>query len=110
MSPAGRERVTKLSEDFAEDVTVIAGRIAYRLMADEASADHVDTAAEQIYQGVTSRREEAQIALGGVVSGLAGGAFIAYTQAATINGTAVVASVVALVGGIVVMLIGLRRR
>lgn len=110
LSDAGKHKVTELSEHFADDVSDLAGRIAYRLKAGEASADHVVAAADQVYEGVRSRIEEAHIAFGGVLTGLAGGGFIAYTQADTINGAAVTLAAAGLVSGIIVMMVGLRRR
>jgi len=87
-----------------------AGRIALRHDADEASRDHVRSAAEHLYRSGGGRRQQVLASLGGTLAGIGGSAMVNFLQTSRPNSTAVGVSAAVLVGGVIAATIGLVRR
>lgn len=109
-SEAGFEAAGQIVDEFSSDLLAEAGRIARRKDADEASARHVQAAADYLYSSATARSQQALVALGGLLAGGGAGAMTDFLVEDKINGVYVGICAAVLVFGIIFMMIGLFRR
>lgn len=98
------------TNQFATDLMAEAGPIARRYGAEEASPDHVRSAAEYLYRSGGSRREQVLASLGGTLAGIGGSAMVGFLQVNPPNSTAVGLSAAVMVAGVIGATVGLVKR
>ena len=109
-SPRGFDAAARETNQFAADLLDEAGRIARRYGAEEASPDHVRSAAEHLYRSGGSRRQQVLASLGGTLAGIGGSAMVGFLQVNPPNSTAVGLSAAVMVAGVIGATVGLVRR
>lgn len=109
-SQKGFEKAKQVVDVFASDLLDEAGRIAKRFDAEEASAEHVRSAAEHLYRSGGNWRSQVLSTAGGVITGLAGSAMFSYLVAESPNTSAIAISAVTTVLAAIATTVGLMRR
>ncbi len=109
-SKVGQAEAERQVDAFARELVEESARIASRLGADSASADHVAQAAAHLYTSGASRTSQQLGTLGGIIFGAASGALISVVLEPNVNALAVGVSSVFLCVGAGMTTAGLVRR
>lgn len=103
-------RLQQRQAEYIEDLGIYAIRIARREHLDEVSATHVDQAVSRLTEPVQNRRAITMQTVGGAMLGVGGGQLFAVLSAEHPSTLAYVLVVVGLVLGVVLVMLGFRRR
>jgi hypothetical protein len=109
-SQLGFSKAIEVTDQFSADLLAEAGRIASRYGAEEASADHVRSAAEHLYRSGSSRRQQVLASIGGTLAGGGGSAMVGFLTANKPNSVAVGLSATVMVAGVIGATVGLVKR
>lgn len=107
ISAAGLSEAEDQIRTFVDDLAAEAGRIAYRVGAEEASVPHVQRAAAHLYGSSRRRRNDVLTSVGGVVSGAGVSGAVSAALASPVTPWILIVAIVASLIGAVVLTVGL---
>lgn len=100
----------EIVNEFSRELLDEAGRIAARSGAEQSHPEHMREAAQHLYRGYSTRKQQALLAAGGVIAGIGGGAVVSFLQDSTPNTAYIGASTIVMVVGVIMTTLGIGHR